>query len=232
MPLLVSECQNLVQVFQNNSGYPNTTLLGPGLHHYKFIITLRIFHFAGSNSLFSFGYKLPSNSYAIFRIPSKSFSSEGGQQNEFIREKRNLLVNSNRMGRQLTTSEKSKTSKQYHHENQNCAANWTKLDGTFPLCVNYTNCDTFGQCLTEKYPQTKILATSKDHNPWLTSEVIEFDSDEACTNFVQEFFVKCKHFMESCKNLKNNVDQAYPMLGCLFREYPDLMLPIFHQKSK
>merc|ERR1711953_129454 len=76
---------------------------------------------SGSNSLFSFGYKLPSNSYAIFRIPSKSFSSEGGQQNEFIREKRNLLVNSNRMGRQLTTSEKSKTTKHYHHENQNCA---------------------------------------------------------------------------------------------------------------
>ena len=179
---------------------------------------------------------MPSDSYAIFRIPNKwlpsksSTTSEGGQQNEFVREKRNFLVNSNRMGRQLTTSKKS--TKNYHHKNQNCAANWTKLDGTFPLCMNYTNCDTFGQCLIEKYPQTKILPTSKHHNPWLTSEVIEFDNDEACTDFVQEFFVKCKHFIESCKYLKNNVDQAYPMLGCLFREYPDLMLPIFHQKSK
>ena len=186
--------------------------------------------------MFSFGYKLPSDSYAIFRLPnkwlpSKSSTSEGGQQNEFVREKRNFLVNSNRMGRQLTTSKKS-TKHYHHHKNQNCAANWTKLDGTFPLCMNYTNCDTFGQCLVEQYPQTKILPTSKDHNPWLTSEVIEFDNDEACTDFVQEFFIKCKHFIESCKYLKNNVDQAYPMLGCLFREYPDLMLPIFHQKSK
>ena len=193
------------------------------------VITPRSFYFAGSNSLFSFGYKLPSDSYAIFRIPSKSFTTSEGRQNEFVREKRNLLVNSNRMGRQLTS--KKSTSTKHYQENQNCAANWTKLDGTFPLCMNYTNCDTFGQCLTEKYPQTKILATSKDHNPWLTSEVIEFDNDEACTDFVQEFFVKCKHFIESCKNLKNNVDQAYPMLGCLFREYQDLMLPIFHQKS-
>ena len=166
-----------------------------------------------TNGLYSFGYRLPSDSYAIFRINKQpQIPQEEPFNNESIREKRHFSVNPNRM------------------RNQSCAVNRTKLEGIFPTCMNYTECESFGQCLVHNYPETRTLSTSKVHKPWMFSEIIEFDNDRDCTSFVQEFFVKCQRFVHSCKALKTDVNQAYPMLGCLFREYPDLMLPLFRQK--
>ena len=175
-------------------------------------------NFSAATQLYSFGYRLPADSYAIFRINKQPQSSA---TNEVVREKRNFFVKNNEHNPHRTRNTTTYFA---------CTENRNLLDGTFPLCTNLTHCDSFGHCLVQNYPDTRTLSTSKKHKPWMTSEVIEFESDAACTEFIREFFVKCRTFIDSCSALKGDVSQAYPMLGCLFREYPEIMLPLFKQK--
>lgn len=91
-------------------------------------------YFLAGQELTTFSYRLPSNSYVIFRLQHRQPSSLPSP-----RSSRGHLIES--------------------RSTQTC--NWSgNLNAKFPLCSDSIfNCDydAFGQCLVEKYPQVQDL---------------------------------------------------------------------------
>ena len=73
---------------------------------------------------------------------------------------------------------------------------------------------------------------------------VSFSSDEECTQFVNNYFPTCATFLSSCKEVKsfvlnmcfitimipckveNDKSMAGMIVGCLFSQYPSLMVPL------
>ena len=49
---------------------------------------------------------------------------------------------------------------------------------------------------------------------------------------MREFFARCRNYITSCQELKSDKMKALPMLGCLFSQYAELMLPLFNAKLR
>ena len=58
------------------------------------------------------------------------------------------------------------------------------------------------------------------------------EDDRICTDFVREFFARCRNYITSCQELKSDKIKALPVLGCLFSHYAELMLPLFNAKLR
>ena len=71
--------------------------------------------------------------------------------------------------------------------------------------------------------------TSSSYSPVVTSL---HENDQACTDFVREFFAQCSNYITSCQELKSDKIKALPVLGCLFSHYSELMLPLFNAKLR
>ena len=96
----------------------------------------------------------------------------------------------------------------------------------------------YGFCLVENYPQTRELplttnraekklrggsassSSKKEKSPYT------FDSDDECTEFVHLFFRDCKEYIPSCNSVQKDPRSALPVMGCLFSQYPELMIPL------
>ena len=59
-----------------------------------------------------------------------------------------------------------------------------------------------------------------------------YEDDRICTDFVREFFTQCRNYITSCQELKSDKIKALPVLGCLFSQYAELMLPLFNARLR
>jgi hypothetical protein len=90
----------------------------------------------------------------------------------------------------------------------------------------------FGECLIMKYPKTKKLSKLSPKMLKSGRGTISFESDEDCTTFVHTFFLKCKSYITSCKNVREgDREQAKLVLGCLFSNYSRLLIPLMYAKN-
>jgi len=229
-----------------------------------------------SEHMTSFGYRLPSNSYAIFRLNHRTSIKNNEKKNnpwipisrksssqEYFREKRHLTVsrkNPHRARKISTntagTSNPLKTFSSYEaHQRDDLQTSLTirsdceqlnqpLLDSVFPLCQTHLHAcqmKDFGQCLLDYYPQTRDLTSSTmsrvtSANSFGASGINParslHEDDRICTDFVREFFARCRNYITSCQELKSDKIKALPVLGCLFSHYAELMLPLFNAKLR
>ena len=112
-------------------------------------------------------------------------------------------------------------------ESQRKCRNNHELSKTFSRCSTLVeeDCDDsekIGQCLLDFYPGMAGNLTGSLGG--MNDEL--FENDETCTAFVRDFFAQCRHFIPSCQEVKGNQRLAATVLGCLFSQYSDLMLPL------
>ena len=169
-------------------------------------------------------YKLPAESYAIFRLKTSNrplgYSNEEIIENDDVRQRRHLELSNSSINPHRARKESAL-------RNSSCAN--PKVEKAFPKCAQkLQNCDSeeFGQCLVQIYPQMNDLSSNSED-----LFGTDFDSDETCTAFVREFFAQCRNFIPSCQEVKGNQRMALTVLGCLFSQYPDLMLPLLDLHS-
>lgn len=114
-------------------------------------------------------------------------------------------------------------------ESQRKCRNNHELSKTFSQCSTLVqedcdNSERIGQCLLEFYPGMAGNLTGSFGGGMNGDEL--FENDETCTAFVRDFFAQCRHFIPSCQEVKGNQRLAATVLGCLFSQYSDLMLPL------
>ena len=95
----------------------------------------------------------------------------------------------------------------------------------------------YGACLVEHYPKTRDLPlkTKKTEKRQRLANggkmSYAFDSDKECTEFVHLFFRDCKEYIPSCNAVQKDQSNALPVMGCLFSQYPELMIPLIGKKK-
>ena len=163
-----------------------------------------LWHVTDERLFQTISYKLPSQSYAIFRLKTHQILKN---EVEDVRQRRHLEFPNPLQARQ-----------------EQCK-NHGELEQFFPQCstqICAQNSEEIGQCLLENYPQMSELTRHS-----LNDEL--FENDETCTAFVRDFFAQCRNFIPSCQEVKGNQRLALTVLGCLFSHYSDLMLPLLKQ---
>lgn len=108
----------------------------------------------------------------------------------------------------------------------------TLIKEIFPQCkdflgvcgLNVNNTGDFGTCLNTKYPATKTLNLGRTLSSGHGS--VSFKSDRDCTDFVHQFFPSCGEYLQTCSQVDQDPDSAALIVGCLFGQYPSLMVPL------
>jgi len=121
----------------------------------------------------------------------------------------------------------------------NCAEKHKKQDitlihDTFSECVTSTLCGLdshnssqvheLGSCLIQKYPKTQSLDLRKTFS--LGHGSFDLQTDSECSMFVEQFFPSCSKYIPSCVQVGETVEKESVAVGCLFGEYPSLMIPL------
>jgi len=100
-----------------------------------------------------------------------------------------------------------------------------ELLGSCGLNQNNTKAITeYGTCLNKNYPETVTLNLGRTLSSGHGS--VSFHSDKDCTNFVHQFFPSCGKYLLTCNQVEQDSNAAALILGCLFGQYPSLMVPL------
>jgi len=107
-------------------------------------------------------------------------------------------------------------------------AKFTACKGLLGPCgLNHTNntaVTQYGTCLNSNYPETVTLNLGRTLSSGHGS--VSFHSDRDCTNFVHQFFPSCGKYLLTCSQVEQDRRAAALILGCLFGQYPSLMVPL------
>ena len=118
----------------------------------------------------------------------------------------------------------------------------TSLKSKFPRCTTSLNrlckvtksrkrkharLKSLGNCLLKQYPKTKTLSKLSPEVLKSGRGTVHFETDRECTTFVHTFFSRCKNYIPSCSEVREgDRSKATLVLGCLFSNYPRLLIPL------
>jgi hypothetical protein len=198
---------------------------------------------------YTFGYRLPAESYAFFRIQPRIASVEDTRQRRHLQLVALPNPNRARKSHNVHAERDKEHYLQRYNDDHDCKIN-TQLKATFPQCYQNSleQCrgrrpssnhladpdliSSFGRCLVKYYPQTRDLTTATVSKVSSANRIVDFEDDRQCTDFVRGFFSRCHRLIPSCRQLQGDEDLAVLVLGCLFANYSELMLPLFNSKLR
>lgn len=187
VPLLIIITCRLANCFSFDSTKGKITKI---IHNYSLMNSI-------TGYITSFSYRLPADSYAIFRLGKRKEPASADIQ----RRNSDVFVNKE-------NPRKARTSIIISNQIEKCQdqRKWSQLAGAFPECQNSmrfcgSNADStsFGNCLVTHYPQTRDLTMMNHSNH---DQIVNFDDDKACTEFVKSFFANCQQLIPSCIELQ------------------------------
>jgi len=90
--------------------------------------------------------------------------------------------------------------------------------------ANSSKIHSLGGCLIDKYPATQTLDLRKTLSSGHGS--VHIQSDSECSQFISQFFPLCAKYIPSCVKVGKDVMSETGAVGCLFSQYPTLMIPL------